>query len=81
MPRALGIYIGRGGGGGALTHQKHETCRPDSSAIYKYFSGHRKLTKIKLGNSLSGFIHCSKSFIWPPGIDIWSIVTQIHKIK
>ena len=42
---------------------KYINKRPDSSAIYNWLSGHRKLTK-------SQFKHCSKSLIWPLGSPI-----------
>ena len=50
---------------------KQEACRPDSSAIYNWLSGHRKLIK-------GAVKHCSKSLIWPLGSHIWSLFAQIH---
>ena len=41
---------------------RQEACRPDSSAIYNWLSGHIKLTKSEIRLCWSRFEHSSKSF-------------------
>ena len=74
-----GTMIPCGGGGSHQTtnailyraRERQEACRPDSSAIYNWFSGHKKNTK-------SQFKYCSKSLIWPLESHIWPLFSQIH---
>ena len=39
---------------------------------------HKKLSKINIRSSLSRFVHCSESLIYPLGSHIWSLFAPIH---